>query len=145
MFLIFQTDSIILKENKEKIYDYLEYDYVGAPWPFINNEIGNGGFSLRRKSKMLEIIEKCPYINIDINFINHDIIKKDYDNEDVYFSLLCPIVNVKKPTYEDALIFSSESIWNDKSFGIHKVWSGVNIDKINNEDIKILYSLQGVE
>lgn len=145
MFLIFQTDSIILKENKDKIYNYLEYDYVGAPWPFINNEIGNGGFSLRRKSKMIEIIEKCPYTNININDITHYIIKKDNDNEDVYFSLLCPTVNIKKPTYEEALKFSSESIWNSESFGIHKVWSSANIDKINNDDIKILYSLQGVE
>ena len=145
MFLIFQTDSIILKENKEKIYNYLEYDYVGAPWPFINNEIGNGGFSLRRKSKMLEIIEKCPYESIDNKSISHDIIRKDFDNEDVYFSLLCPSVMLNKPTFDNASKFSSESIWNPESFGIHKIWSGVNIDKINNEDIKTLYSLQSVE
>jgi hypothetical protein len=32
MFLVFQTDSIILKENRDKIYEFMEYDYVGAPW-----------------------------------------------------------------------------------------------------------------
>ena len=32
-FLIFQTDSMILKENKDNINDFLKYDYVGAPWP----------------------------------------------------------------------------------------------------------------
>jgi len=56
VFLIFQTDSMICPENKEQINRFLEYDYVGAPWE--NQKIGNGGLSLRRKSKMLEIIDK---------------------------------------------------------------------------------------
>lgn len=145
MFLVFQTDSIILKENKEQIYNFIDYDYVGAPWPFINNEIGNGGFSLRRKSKMLEIIEKCPYESIDDTIITHPIIKKDIDNEDVYFSLLCPVVQLKKPSFENGLLFSSESIWNPESFGVHKIWNAINIDSIPNEDIKTLHLLQGVE
>jgi len=55
-FLVFQTDSIILKENKDIINIFLAYDYVGAPW-IINNKVGNGGLSLRKKSKMLEIIK----------------------------------------------------------------------------------------
>ena len=52
------------KKNKDIINDFLEYDYVGAPWiitayTFTKNcsYIGNGGFSLRRKSK----IAKSPY------------------------------------------------------------------------------------
>lgn len=24
---------MILRENKDKIYDFIKYDYVGAPWP----------------------------------------------------------------------------------------------------------------
>ena len=31
-FLIFQTDSIIIQKHKNLINDFLEYDYVGAPW-----------------------------------------------------------------------------------------------------------------
>ena len=49
-FLIFQTDTLIL--NKEKINNFLDYDYVGAPWnhkPFnIDVSVGNGGLSLRK-------------------------------------------------------------------------------------------------
>ena len=56
-FLIFQVDTLIIPENKNNINDFLEYDYVGAPWG--DNYVGNGGLSLRKKSKMLEIIEKC--------------------------------------------------------------------------------------
>ena len=58
MFLIFQTDTLIL--NKEKIYDFMNYDYVGAPFNRNFNwrrnypltdfyDVGNGGLSLRRK------------------------------------------------------------------------------------------------
>ena len=57
-FLIFQSDSMIFSKNKHYIYRFLQYDYVGAPWPHLNNQIGNGGFSLRKKSKMIEILEK---------------------------------------------------------------------------------------
>ena len=64
IFLVFQTDSMILKENKNIINEFLNYDYVGAPWLITNylptkncSFIGNGGFSLRKKSKMLEIVE----------------------------------------------------------------------------------------
>ena len=62
VFLVFQTDSIIFKQNKDLIYSFLEYDYVGSPWLITNyiptkecDFIGNGGFSLRNKKKMLEI------------------------------------------------------------------------------------------
>lgn len=42
--------------------DFMNYDYIGAPWWFThNNNVGNGGFSLRSK-KMLEACKKIqPY------------------------------------------------------------------------------------
>jgi hypothetical protein len=79
MFLVFQTDSMIL--NKDRIYDFMNYDYVGAPFntkfkwlqkypktDFYN--VGNGGLSLRRKSKMMEILlnNKLKNINEDTYF-----------------------------------------------------------------------------
>jgi len=47
--LIFQTDALIV--NPSRLREFLEYDYVGAPWR--NGAVGNGGLSLRKKSKML--------------------------------------------------------------------------------------------
>jgi hypothetical protein len=39
--------------------DYLEYDYIGAPWPFHTDglTVGNGGFSIR-STKLLRFVRK---------------------------------------------------------------------------------------
>lgn len=115
VFLIFQTDSMILKENKLLINDFLEYDYVGAPWAG-DNQIGNGGLSLRRKSKMLEIINNIEYHN--------------NENEDYYFCLQ-NIIHLNKPTFEEAKKFSIETVFNETSFGIHRSWKYLNNQELN--------------
>jgi hypothetical protein len=48
--LIFQTDSIMLKKGIES---FMQYDYVGAPWPWLRTS-GNGGFSLRSVDVMMK-------------------------------------------------------------------------------------------
>jgi hypothetical protein len=100
IFLIFQTDSIIFSENKDKINKFLKYDYVGAP---VNRTpVMNGGLSLRRKSKMLQIISSKTYRG---------------QAEDIYFSYN---TNINKPTVEDAAEFSVEHRFHNASFGSHK-------------------------
>ena len=47
-FLIFQTDTLICGDCKDQIYEFMDYDYVGAPNP---EWVGNGGLSLRKKAK----------------------------------------------------------------------------------------------
>jgi hypothetical protein len=106
MFLVVQTDSLICKQGKDLLKKFMKYDYVGAPWKG-RNAIGNGGFSLRRKSVMLEILKKCPTLN---------------HNEDGFFSGGCEGILPKKPTPEEAKEFSIETIDNNESFGIHKAW-----------------------
>ena len=135
-FLVFQTDSMIIPRNNNKINDYLQYDYVGAVWPHIKNNIGNGGFSLRKKSKMLEIINKCPYTA-----------KDSPDNEDIYFSISCKKVDLNKPSVSKAMKFSSEGILDSESFGIHKCWEEHSIKEVlsNFPEVEELYNLQGVE
>ena len=49
-------DIKFIKENKDIINDFIGFDYVGAPLKC--GLVGNGGLSLRRKSKMLEIIDQ---------------------------------------------------------------------------------------
>ena len=144
IFLIFQTDTMICEQHKDLINNFLNYDYVGAPWVHdyldsYNNidikksassssskYVGNGGLSLRRKSKMIEIIEKCKYLNI---------------NEDIYFSYGCNGVDINKPLIDDAKNFSIEAVYNNKSFGVHKAWNYVKLSdsqcKNYNELVKL--------
>lgn len=109
-FLIFQTDTMILEKNKNVINIMLNYDYVGAPWPWHNNAVGNGGLSLRKKSKMLEIIKKKGY---------------EPGNEDVYFSFVKNI-RYNIPKYNIAKMFSVEGLFYLNPFGIHRCWHYLN-------------------
>jgi hypothetical protein len=114
IFLIFQTDSLICPKYKDLIYNYFNYDYVGAPWK-VNEKVGNGGLSLRKKSKMIELIDKSPIKNEDGKI-----------QEDYFFSDLCE----NKPSFELAKEFSIETTYNDKSFGVHKPWLYLTKDEL---------------
>lgn len=114
-FLVFQTDSMIL--NKEQINEFLEYDYVGAPWAE-TGLVGNGGLSLRRKSKMVEIIHaKSSYINTIYN-------------EDGFFCHAQHNVPMRVPTFNEATRFSVETVFHDTPFGIHKPWLYLSVDQL---------------
>lgn len=65
-------------------------------------DVGNGGLSLRRKSKMVEILDNRP---------------DDNHYEDYYFSLYH---NQYKPTINEAQLFSVETFFSPISFGMHK-------------------------
>lgn len=115
--LIFQGDSMLLRRG---INDYLEYDYVGAPWPHDSpTVIGNGGLSLRKKSYMLKILKEY-----DINnapwYMKPDFLEKV--PEDVYFSYGLTHLGGKVPSFEDARRFSVESIYDDNPIGMHQMW-----------------------
>ncbi len=56
--LIVQDDGYIVNPNLWK-KEFLEYDYIGAPWPW-HGVCGNGGFSLRSK-KFLELSSQLLY------------------------------------------------------------------------------------
>ena len=133
MMLVFQTDSMIFSENKNLIHAFMEFDYVGAPWCEVvppNADVGNGGFSLRRKSKMLEIIEKVPYT---------------YGlAEDLYFSNAAnhTAIEFKKPSFEYAKLFSIEHVFSPISFGCHQAWNHYGFLSQKYPEIKILFSLQ---
>jgi len=112
-FLIFQTDSLIIKENKHLINDFLEYQYVGAPWR--NGKVGNGGLSLRKKSKMIEIIDK---VNVDNQ--NEDLFFSQQDQVDMYI-----------PNFYKAKKFSVETVFSESPFGVHNCYNYLDKDKLN--------------
>lgn len=52
--LVFQTDSILCANSRQNLNEYLDYDWVGAPWNPQGRYGGNGGLSLRRVSAISE-------------------------------------------------------------------------------------------
>jgi hypothetical protein len=104
-FLIFQHDSGLLRKGIE---DFLEWDYIGAPWKFQEHG-GNGGLSWRSKKAMLECIMQLPW-------------NPTLGHEDVYFSnLLRRIPNFKLAPREICEKFSCESIYTEGTLGYHAI------------------------
>ena len=120
-FLIFQTDTMISPAGKDLIYDFMEYDYVGAPWPKSplreSCNVGNGGLSLRKKSKMLEIIRSS---------------SSSYHPEDLFYCIN-HTVPMYKPTWEKAKLFSIESIYSPRTFGLHKAWKHIPVEDLEEQ------------
>ncbi|KAJ4391967.1 hypothetical protein N0V93_005587 [Gnomoniopsis smithogilvyi] len=54
--LIFQTDSILCANARRNLNDYLEYDWIGAPWQPGARFGGNGGLSIRRVSAIIDVL-----------------------------------------------------------------------------------------
>ena len=149
--LIYQEDSFIFKNN---INDFLEWDYIGAPFKMDcidGNNVGNGGLSLRSKSKMIEIIEQNPLSVIDLTVLK-PIVKRYMSNycldtipEDIYFSTYLQKTGIGKVAdFESAKQFSSDTIYNENSFGMHCIWNGcknwekyikIHYENLSNKDI----------
>lgn len=121
MFLVFQTDTMISEKYKDYIYNYMQYDYVGAPWR--NGNVGNGGLSLRRKSKMLEVLDKCDHIKMYT--------PTQLWNEDAFFSeKINDVIKLNKPSFEEAKKFSIETVFSNESFGIHNCWKWLDYSQM---------------
>jgi hypothetical protein len=125
--LIYQEDSIIFKFN---INDFIEWDYIGAPWPKDQNDnpncVGNGGFSLRTKQCMIDVINKISLENTPFESSTNNYIKACgmiLGPEDVYFSLNMIRYKIGKVAdWDTAYKFSSESFANSNSLGGHNFW-----------------------
>lgn len=125
--LIYQEDSCIFKSN---IMDFIEYDYVGAPWPVEQDDnsygVGNGGFSLRSRKIMLDIIKLKSINNVDYNKSTNEYIKNNklsVPPEDVYFTKMMIDYDIGRlAPFEIAKDFSVEQIYNSNSFGGHAFW-----------------------
>jgi hypothetical protein len=104
--LLFQLDSMICANADKTVDEYIQYDWIGAPWN--TNGGGNGGLSIRNRLKILQVIEKWsnnPY----------------FEAEDVYYwTHLKELPNPVMPTFEESNKFSVELVWNDKPLGYHQ-------------------------
>lgn len=109
--LIIQHDSMLLKRGIENFYDF---DYVGAPWKFQQHG-GNGGLSFRKKSAMLECIDKVPY--------------NGTDNEDIYFSNALKLLGKNLASREVCEKFSCETIFKLGTLGYHAIEKHLTLEQ----------------
>jgi hypothetical protein len=117
--LIIQDDGMILKNWDESFETFLKYDYVGAPWHddvLTGCRVGNGGFSLRKVSKFLDVLqsEEADFHSKQLFFANTNSVP-----EDVFFSRM---LGKSVAGLQEAVKFSSEQLLNSDSIGIHKPW-----------------------
>jgi hypothetical protein len=103
--LIFQTDSGLLRHGIE---EFLEWDYVGAPWTF-QEKGGNGGLSLRTRDVMIACLQHKPY---DLCV---------HGNEDVYFCNHIEEVGGRVAPRDVCSRFSVESIFQLGTLGYHGI------------------------
>lgn len=54
--LVFQTDSMLCANSQQSLNEWLDFDWVGAPWHPEGKWGGNGGLSLRKVSAILDIL-----------------------------------------------------------------------------------------
>lgn len=133
--LVFQTDSMycptqrkeghtVISDNHQGILcansegnldDWLDYDWVGAPWSSGSRYGGNGGLSLRRVSSIIQILRD------QIRLPNSD-------PEDVWLtSRLGHRPGAKVANGSLSLTFSGENIYYEKPMGYHTGGSGRNL------------------
>ena len=147
--LLYQEDSYLFHSEIDK---FLKYDYIGAAWPESQddnvNGVGNGGFSLRNKSKMLECLRNpnSNSLNIGRSTLNY---MRNTNNsiipEDVFFSKSLIDFNIGKVAQRDtANEFSQETQPCRNPLGGHNFWLAPNKKtfytnlKLENEYFKIV-------
>jgi len=119
--LIFQHDSGLLRTGIE---EFLQYDYVGAPFHTpnahgANGKGGNGGLSLRGKDAMIKVIQN---ISFDKHIDHH---------EDFYFSKYVDRFGNLAPK-NICEKFSLEGIFKLGTLGYHQIEQFLSEDEIDS-------------
>ena len=121
--LIFQSDSYIRKKGIE---NYLNYDFIGAPWDNCKSyyQSGNGGFSLRKKSIILKILQ-------------NNLTKKILLNEDIFYGQELIKIKANLPTIDISKKFAVETIYYNDPIAVHKFWHYLEENTSNLYNIEI--------
>jgi hypothetical protein len=127
--LLVQADGFVLASDLWSP-EFLEYDYVGAPWPerlrlrpgnetliFDRNRVGNGGFSLRSR-KLLETAARIDFDALEVPMKSEDLIIGHY----LYHEMKAQ--GIRFAPVEVAARFSLESPepGQHSAFGFHGRW-----------------------
>lgn len=122
---VFQTDCFMYKMFDDK---FMDYAYVGARSVLytLKDEtqyyITNGGFSLRKKSAMIECIKFISFDALQQLFVKHDFgnCKNLYKkNEDIFFSLVTAMLQKNNIDHTIQPDFAVEAEYNINAAGHH--------------------------
>jgi len=117
--LVFQRDSRFCSYSHRRIENFVgKFDFIGAPWNivYMGVQVGNGGFSLRSRSAMLNCIEN--------NILPANV------NEDIAMSACIRNLGLSLPSLEIASEFAVETIRysNITPLAVHKSWKYITDD-----------------
>jgi hypothetical protein len=101
---IMQTDSYLRKQIPESV---LNYDYIASPALWDENELV-GGLSFRSKEGMIKITREY---------------KETISSEDLFISKGCGALGLKKPIFEEAMLYCAESCLYEDPVGVHQWWT----------------------
>lgn len=113
--LLIQWDGYVLHPEAWQA-EFLNYDYIGAPWGFYedNHRVGNGGFSLRSR-RLLDALQDPEIVNLD---------PEDEAIGRTYRNLLERKYGIRFPSDELAGIFSFETTYpKQETFGFHGLFN----------------------
>lgn len=99
--LMFDTTTVLCSNSPHNISEFMQYDWVGAPWTWAKPDSdfvwgGNGMFSLRTRARMLEITRANPY---------------ERGNEDMWFISRLRKAGAKLSPREVSMRFAVEEIY----------------------------------
>jgi hypothetical protein len=117
--------------NDQELWDndFLDYDYIGAPWPWETDgkNIGNGGFSLRSK----RLLDACQ--DPIVCLTKEDSVAEDKIIGNIQRPYLEEKYGIKFAPIEIAKHFSFELGKYTPSFGFHGLWNIFNF--MSDEDM----------
>ncbi|PBP17623.1 hypothetical protein BUE80_DR011575 [Diplocarpon rosae] len=124
--LVWQPDSVFCANAPTTLNDFLEWDWIGAPWSKTAAYGGNGGLSLRRVSRIMSVLGSQSR--------SHD----DGALEDLWLaSRLHEMPESRMPNATVSKTFSVESVWDEKPLGYHIGWLGVHHEQIWDDKAQV--------
>lgn len=117
--LVFQPDAIFCVQSEQSLNDYLAWDWVGAPWSANSVWGGNGGLSLRKVSRILDVLRKERRPHMDGALEDLWLAKRLHD-----------LPGSNMPNASVSKHFSVESVWDERPLGYHIGYLGVHHEQI---------------
>lgn len=117
MLLIHQFDAFIFKDNIE---EFLNYDYLGSPCTVEHSsqEIMNGGFSLRNKQVMIDLLKSHSPEKIFEDMFFSNLIEWDYD-----------IAKKFGMQEKETDAFGGHQFWKIKNYGFSEMYDKLKYEK----------------